>query len=143
ERIVLALPDIHARLMFRPALSHQNRSRIHKLPAKALHAQPLPVRVPPVRRRPAALLMCHDSFPLFLCYPDDPAEPVAQVRFVDLRLFSRRTPQLIPSVATQHFYSTRVWYAGSRREDRRPIASRLLRAMNLSSLLVRAGNPPM
>src|SRR5229473_1550518 len=66
QSIVLALPDIHASLMLRPALPNQNRSRIHKLSAKALHAQPLSMRIPPVGRRSAALLMCHDSFPLFL-----------------------------------------------------------------------------
>src|SRR5713226_7733638 len=34
----------------------------------------------------------------------NPAEPVAQVRFVDLRLFSRRTPNpVIPSGATRLF----------------------------------------
>src|SRR6266849_7303405 len=81
--------------MPRPALPHQNRSRIHKLSAKSLDSQPLSMRIPPVRRRPAALLMCHDSFPLlYSCVTQaNRAEPVAQVRFVDLRLFSRRSPQ--------------------------------------------------
>jgi hypothetical protein len=43
QRVVLTLPNIHAGLMFRAALPDQNRSRIHKLPAKALHTKPLPV----------------------------------------------------------------------------------------------------
>src|SRR5260370_35332042 len=66
QRIVLALPNVHASLMLRPALPHQNCSRIHQLPAKALHSQPLPMRIPPVRRRPAPLLMCHNSSLFFL-----------------------------------------------------------------------------
>src|SRR5260370_980309 len=57
QRIVLALPNVDARLVLRAALPHQNRSSIHKLPAEALHTQPLAVRIPPVCRRPAALLI--------------------------------------------------------------------------------------
>src|SRR5260370_4300121 len=47
--------------MLGAALPPQNRSRINKPPAEPLHTQPLSVRIPPVCRRPAALLMCHDS----------------------------------------------------------------------------------
>src|SRR5713226_2127942 len=67
QRIVLALPNVHASLMLRPALPNQNRPGIHKLSAKALHAQSLPMRIPPVRRRSATLLMCHDLF-LFVLF---------------------------------------------------------------------------
>src|SRR6267142_4156636 len=48
KRIVLTLPNIHASLMLSPALPNQNRPRINQLPAKALNAQPLPVRIAPV-----------------------------------------------------------------------------------------------
>ena len=48
KRIVLTLPNIHASLMLSPALPNQNRPRINQLPAKALHTQPLSMRIPPV-----------------------------------------------------------------------------------------------
>src|SRR5713226_10218890 len=92
QRIVLALPDIYARLMLRPALPNQNRSRIHKLSAKALHAQPLPMRIPPVGRRSAALLMCHDSFPLFLCYPGQSRRTCSSGLVFRPEAFCRCTP---------------------------------------------------
>src|SRR5713226_5329576 len=90
QRIVLALPNVHASLMLRPALPHQNRSRIHKLSAKALHAQPLSMRIPPVGRRSAALLMCHDSFPLF-SFPHSAATCYFFVR-ARLQLCRKPTP---------------------------------------------------
>ena len=43
QRIVLALPNIYARLVLRSALANQNRPGINKLPAEALDAQPLPM----------------------------------------------------------------------------------------------------
>src|SRR5260370_16687755 len=109
--------------MPRPALPHQNRSRIHKLSAKSLDSQPLSMRIPPVRRRPAALLMCHDSSPLlYSCVTQaNPAEPVAQVRFVDLRLFSRRPPTLSFRVERPGFFlRTPSYQQNQRRTPPRP-----------------------
>src|SRR5258708_12256920 len=54
QRVVLALPDIHASLMLRPALPHQDCSIIDALPSKPLHTNPPPSRIPPVILQPAA-----------------------------------------------------------------------------------------
>src|SRR5208337_2767975 len=43
QRVVLALHDVLAGLVLGTALAYQNRARVHKLPAKTLHAQPLSV----------------------------------------------------------------------------------------------------
>src|SRR5208283_50631 len=43
ERVVLALHDVLARLVFGAALTHQNGACVHQLSAEALHAQPLSV----------------------------------------------------------------------------------------------------
>src|SRR5260370_3415201 len=60
KRIVLALPDIFSGLVLGSALAHQNRAGVDQLPAEALDAQPLAVRIAAVCRGAAAFLMCHD-----------------------------------------------------------------------------------
>src|SRR6266478_5510318 len=60
ERVVLALPDIFSGLVLGAALAHQDRAGVDQLPAEALDAQPLPVRIAAVCRGAAAFLMCHD-----------------------------------------------------------------------------------
>jgi hypothetical protein len=66
ERVVLALADVFAGLVLRAALAHENRACIDELPAEALYAQPLSVRIAAVCRGAAAFLMCHDEFPFSL-----------------------------------------------------------------------------
>jgi hypothetical protein len=60
ERVVLALTDVFSRLVLGAALAHQNGAGIDELPAEALDAQPLTVRIAAVCRGAAAFLMCHD-----------------------------------------------------------------------------------
>src|SRR5215470_15061466 len=50
QRVVLALPHVFARLVPGAALANQNGARVHQLPAEALHAQPLAVRIAAVGR---------------------------------------------------------------------------------------------
>src|SRR6266568_4785000 len=59
--VVFALPDVFAGLMLGAALTHQNRACVDQLPAKALDAQPLTVRIAAVCRGAAAFFMCHDA----------------------------------------------------------------------------------
>jgi hypothetical protein len=66
KRVVLALADVFAGLVPRAALTHKNRACVDELPAEALYAQPLSVRIAAVCRGAAAFLMCHDEFPFFL-----------------------------------------------------------------------------
>src|SRR5260370_26150094 len=74
---------------------------------------------------------------LFSCFPQaNPVDPVAQVLFVDLRLFSRRTPQPC------HFRVERPGFflrTPSYQQNQRRAPGRAGR--NLSSLLPRALNP--
>src|SRR5580700_7320270 len=50
ERVILALPHVLACLVPRATLAHKNRASIDKLPAEALYAQPLSVRIAAVCR---------------------------------------------------------------------------------------------
>src|SRR6266851_8760947 len=59
KRVVLALTDVFSRLVLGAALAHQNCAGVDELPAKALDAQPLAVRIAAVCRGAAAFLMCH------------------------------------------------------------------------------------
>src|SRR6266478_3970146 len=61
ECVVFALPDVFAGLMPGAALTHQNRACVDELPAKALDAQPLTVRIAPVCRGTPAFFVCHDA----------------------------------------------------------------------------------
>lgn len=63
QRVVLALAHVFAGLVPGAALPHQNCARIDELPAEALYAQPLSVRIAAVCRGAAAFLMRHDEFP--------------------------------------------------------------------------------
>src|SRR6266436_377794 len=60
ERVVLALADVFSGLVLGAALAHQDGAGVHELPAEALDAQPLAVRIAAVCRGAAAFLMCHD-----------------------------------------------------------------------------------
>src|SRR5712692_7414268 len=57
ERIVLAAAHGQARLVARPPLTDQDASARDELPGKSLDPEPLPLRIAPVRGRPAALFM--------------------------------------------------------------------------------------
>src|SRR6266581_1790529 len=61
ECVVTAAPDVFAGLMPGAALTHQNRACVDELPAKALDAQPLTVRIAAVCRGAATFFMCHDA----------------------------------------------------------------------------------
>src|SRR6267378_4353671 len=61
KRVVLALAHVFAGLVLGPSLTYEDRARVDELPAKALDAQSLPVRIAAVCRGAAALLMCHDA----------------------------------------------------------------------------------
>src|SRR5690606_28417880 len=59
QGVVLAEPDVHARMEPRATLAHDDRSCGHHLAAERLDAQHLRIRIATVAGRAAALLLCH------------------------------------------------------------------------------------
>ena len=64
QRVVFAPAYVDAGLMTRAALANQDRTRVHQLAAKALHSQPLPLRIAAVYGGAAAFFMCNEDIPL-------------------------------------------------------------------------------
>src|SRR5215470_4125840 len=63
QRVVRAEADIDARLEAGAALAHDDAAGRHELPAEALDAQPLRVRIPSVARAADAFLVSHGPMP--------------------------------------------------------------------------------
>src|SRR5208282_2172752 len=61
KRIVFAAAHVEPRLHARPALTHNDRSARHDLPAECLESQPLRVRIAPISRSSLSFFMCHRS----------------------------------------------------------------------------------
>src|SRR2546422_668205 len=59
QRVVAAESDAGPGADLRASLADQDRARVDQLATIDLHAQHLRIRVAPVARRPAALLVCH------------------------------------------------------------------------------------
>src|ERR1700687_2286920 len=69
ERVVLAAADVHSRYELRSALTHEDGSTRHVLPAERLDAQALGIRVAAVAGGALTLLVCHGAAPLsFDCF---------------------------------------------------------------------------
>src|SRR5262249_33523886 len=61
ERVVLGKADVLAGLPLRAVLAQDDRPPAHRLPAEALHSEPLRVAVAAVPARALPLLVCHRS----------------------------------------------------------------------------------
>src|SRR3989338_4628185 len=59
QGVVAAAPDVEPRVKLGPALAHQDGASRHHLAAEPLHAQPLRVTVPAIRRRTLSFFMRH------------------------------------------------------------------------------------
>src|SRR5690606_37784905 len=66
QRVVLAHPDVDARIDPGPALTHDNVAADHVLSAELLHAKATAGRIATVARGTACFLMCHDRCSLIL-----------------------------------------------------------------------------
>src|SRR5437764_12530305 len=61
QRVVRAQPDVGAGLEAGAALADQDGAAGDELPAEALHAEHLGIRIPPVARAADAFLVRHES----------------------------------------------------------------------------------
>src|SRR5713226_3627460 len=59
KRVVLTLTDVFSGLVLGTTLPYQDGAGVDQLPAEALDAQPLAVRIAAVCRGAAAFLVCH------------------------------------------------------------------------------------
>src|SRR5438093_5608497 len=60
--VVAAHPHVHARVDSRSALPHDDSPSQNQFSVEALHTQPLGLRITPIFRTTAALLVCHPAY---------------------------------------------------------------------------------
>src|SRR5713101_10198244 len=140
QGVVFAAADVGAGLVPRAALPYQDRAGLHQLPAEALHAEPLSLRIAAVDRRAAAFFVCHECALEFLEF--DVADlhgrvvlPVAAGNLVLLGPAVLENGQLRPASLTDDFAGDRgfrgpcagdeLLFAGVHREN---VVERDLRA---------------